>query len=85
MIFMLFFNLLYYFWNRRCLLIQDNMGQVQFHLKTSEPLQNCYKTDFIIAIKTIEKIVKDTFLNANNSTAINTTSSTPTDNCSNSK
>jgi len=70
-----------------CKYVQDNMGQIQLHPKTGEPLQNCSKTDFVVAMETIEKIAKDTFTNTNsNHTSVpNVNSSTSPDNCSNCK
>jgi hypothetical protein len=65
-----------------CKYVQDINGNVVVHPKTGDPLQNCSKTDFAVAMETIERVSKQILPSVNEPGKVdisNNTTSTSSD------
>ena len=69
-----------------CKYLVNNEGNIQLHPKTGEPLQDCKttKSDFVIAMETIERISKQLVIkteDTSNNTSLNNLQPTDCNNC----
>jgi hypothetical protein len=62
-----------------CQYLQNSSGELVLHPKTGEPVQNCKvtKSDYVVAMETIERITKYVLPSATEATASNSTEIQP--------